>query len=118
MSKAQQIPPLAVLTMHDSGASTTESKIDPCEVEHTSLEDAGIGRCEILPKKSLGNRIRRIIWDSLDKSPEERKLITKIDCWVMTYVCIAYFCKYLDQTNVGIIIPLHLILYQHTGLNV
>lgn len=51
-------------------------------------------------KRSLKKRILGIVWDSLDKSPEERKLIAKIDAWILTYVCIAYFVKYLDQTNV------------------
>ena len=38
-------------------------------------------------------KIRGIIWDSLDKSPEERKFVFKVDCWVMSYICVAYFVK-------------------------
>jgi ACS family pantothenate transporter-like MFS transporter len=52
-------------------------------------------------KKSLGKRIQGIVWDSLDKDPAERKLIAKLDWWILSYVCIAYFVKYLDQTNVS-----------------
>ncbi|KAJ3520553.1 hypothetical protein NM208_g13660 [Fusarium decemcellulare] len=51
-------------------------------------------------RKTLPHKILRIIWDSLDKSPEERKFINKADWWIMSYVCVAYFVKYLDQTNV------------------
>ena len=52
-------------------------------------------------KNSLKHKILRIVWDSLDKSPKERKFIAKVDTWIMGYVCIAYFVKYLDQTNVS-----------------
>jgi ACS family pantothenate transporter-like MFS transporter len=48
----------------------------------------------------LSKRILGTVWDSLDKSPEERKLIAKLDWWILSYVCVAYFIKYLDQTNV------------------
>ncbi|KAI0381309.1 MFS general substrate transporter [Hypomontagnella monticulosa] len=51
-------------------------------------------------KDTATRKFLRIIWDSLDKSPEERKFINKVDCWIMTYICVAYFVKYLDQTNV------------------
>ena len=51
-------------------------------------------------KKTLIKRILRVIWDSLDKTPEERKFIRKVDAWIMSYVCVAYLVKYLDQTNV------------------
>jgi hypothetical protein len=51
--------------------------------------------------RTLKNRIKSVLWDSFDKSPEERKFIAKIDWWILTYCCIAYFVKYLDQTNVS-----------------
>ncbi|GJC79538.1 pantothenate transporter liz1 [Colletotrichum liriopes] len=53
------------------------------------------------PKRSLRKRIAAVVWDSLDKDPEERKFIAKIDWWILSYCCIAYFVKYLDQTNVS-----------------
>ena len=52
-------------------------------------------------KLTLRQRIAASIWDTFDKSPEDRKLVTKIDWFIMTYVCLAYFVKYLDQTNVS-----------------
>lgn len=48
----------------------------------------------------LKQKIKRVLWDSLDKTPEERLFVHKIDCWVMSYICLAYFVKYLDQNNV------------------
>ncbi|KAI8268890.1 hypothetical protein K4K58_003676 [Colletotrichum sp. SAR11_239] len=52
-------------------------------------------------KLSLRKRIAGIVWDSLDKTPEERRFIAKIDWWILSYCCVAYFVKYLDQTNVS-----------------
>lgn len=52
-------------------------------------------------KSSRKARILRVIWDSFDKTPEERRFISKVDAWIMTYICLAYFVKYLDQTNVS-----------------
>jgi len=51
-------------------------------------------------KIPLRKRILGVLWDSLDKTPEERRLIFKLDWYILTYVCLAYFVKYLDQTNV------------------
>lgn len=59
----------------------------------------------------LSKRILGTIWDSLDKSPEERKLIAKLDWWILSYVCIAYFIKYLDQTNVCSVLFSRLLLW-------
>ncbi|KAI1341128.1 pantothenate transporter liz1 [Xylariaceae sp. FL0016] len=53
------------------------------------------------PKRSLKQKIASVVWDSLDKTPEERKFIAKIDWWILSYCCVAYFVKYLDQTNVS-----------------
>lgn len=38
-------------------------------------------------KQTLRHRIRELVWDSWDQSPEERKLISKID----------FFILYVDQ---------------------
>lgn len=75
-------------SMQDNGSSTTELESDHPE--------AGV-------KKTLRKRIAAVLWDSLDKSPEERRLVFKLDWYILTYVCLAYFVKYLDQTNVRMI---------------
>lgn len=49
----------------------------------------------------MRKRLLSVIWDSFDKSPEERAFIAKLDWWILSYCCIAYFVKYLDQTNVS-----------------
>ncbi|KAK8065888.1 hypothetical protein PG997_012635 [Apiospora hydei] len=52
-------------------------------------------------KVPLRKRLWSVVWDSLDKTPEERKFIAKIDWWILSYCCVSYFFKYLDQTNIS-----------------
>lgn len=69
----------------------TDEKCDPSVIQ-ASLADEPL---------TLRKRILGILWDSLGKSPQERKFVAKIDWWILTYCCLAYFVKYLDQTNIS-----------------
>ena len=51
--------------------------------------------------KTLWQRIRPIIWDTLDKPPAEKKLLFKIDACILSYSCLAYFMRTLDTTNLS-----------------
>lgn len=53
---------------------------------------------ETLPK-SRRAKLKASIWDTWDKSPRERKLVQKVDWWLLSYACTAYFIKSLDQSN-------------------
>lgn len=64
-------------------------------------ESASLTTLEHSQRLSRKKRLLGIIWDSFDKPPEERKFMAKIDWWILTYCCVAYFVKYLDQTNVS-----------------
>lgn len=44
---------------------------------------------------------RSYFWDSLDKSPEERRFLLKLDAAVLTVGTLAFFLKYLDQVNIN-----------------
>ena len=44
---------------------------------------------------------RSYVWDTLDKSPEERRFLFKLDAIVLTMACLGSLIKYLDQINVG-----------------
>ncbi|CAH0057318.1 unnamed protein product [Clonostachys solani] len=52
-------------------------------------------------KKSLKRRIREIVWDSLDRSPEERRMIAKLDFFILTWASLAYFSKNLNSNNLS-----------------
>ncbi|RDW73609.1 hypothetical protein BP5796_07051 [Coleophoma crateriformis] len=86
-------------------ASLTEGKATSATI-HPGLSTAGshdsiFAEQEASPKLSLRKRALGIIWDSLDKPKEERVLLAKMDWWILSYCCVAYFVKYLDQTNVS-----------------
>lgn len=57
--------------------------------------DARDGALDVKRPKRKINKFKAVIWDTWDKPPRERKVINKIDWWIMTYVCLAYFVKYL-----------------------
>ncbi|KAF2421055.1 putative MFS transporter Liz1/Seo1 [Tothia fuscella] len=41
------------------------------------------------------------IWDTFDKSPEERRFLFKLDAAILTFASLGYFIKYLDQININ-----------------
>lgn len=86
-------------------ASTEPIQALSAEGKDTHVQETGLSDDSSLERQSesrrpLKKRILAVLWDSFDKSPEERKFVATIDWWILTYCCIAYFVKYLDQTNV------------------
>lgn len=49
------------------------------------------------PKRSW----RSYLWDTFDKSREERRFLFKLDAALLTFASLGYFIKYLDQINVN-----------------
>lgn len=45
--------------------------------------------------------VQRYIWDDPDKPAEEKKFLLKLDLFLLTYACLGYFCKGLDQQNIN-----------------
>ncbi|KAL4950731.1 major facilitator superfamily domain-containing protein [Aspergillus filifer] len=90
----------------------------------TSRRDSGIGglpelpNSKMAPKSAIDDRVdqsdttaviqetpkRRwvsYIWDTFDKSPEERRLLTKLDAAILSFASFGYFIKNLDQININ-----------------
>jgi hypothetical protein len=40
-------------------------------------------------------------WFQPDDTKEERKLISKLDLFIVPYVFLAYWVKYIDQANIS-----------------
>lgn len=40
-------------------------------------------------------------WYAKDDTPEERKLIVKLDLLIVPYAVVAYWIKYIDQSNLS-----------------
>jgi len=80
----------------DKDIATVESKTLPQpQSEERSPESS------LTEKKPLKRRIREILWDSLDRTPEERWFIHKIDFFILTWASLSYFSKNLNTNNVS-----------------
>lgn len=52
----------------------------------------------------MGARQRKVetfFWGQPPSDPAERRLLFKIDCFVLSYVCLSYFVNYLDRANLA-----------------
>ncbi|KAK9413336.1 putative Major facilitator superfamily domain-containing protein [Seiridium unicorne] len=77
--------PTTVITSPDLGDNASDSSIQSALPVSSD------------PKKTW----RSYVWDTFDKSPEERKFLFKLDAVILTFACLGYFIKYLDQVNVN-----------------
>lgn len=41
------------------------------------------------------------LWNPKELSKEEKKVYVKVDCIILTYVCLSFFVRYLDYANVS-----------------
>lgn len=66
-------------------------------VEH---KDSTVGTAKVsdLP---LPSKIKAFFWGKPPASKKERRLLLKIDCFVLTYVCLNYWVNYIDRTNLS-----------------
>jgi MFS transporter, ACS family, pantothenate transporter len=71
--------------------------VDDVEANSTDSKQDLSTPVAVVPKRSW----RSYIWDSLDKSPAERRLVFKLDCALLTIGCLGYFVKFLDQVNIN-----------------
>lgn len=74
--------------------SSSDNKVD------TEVEGHEIDQPQAPQPQTRRARLKAAIWDTWGKSPEERRLVQKVDWWLLSYACIAYFIKALDQGNV------------------
>jgi len=70
------------------------------EIAESPSSDASLHAEEVIQEKPR-RKWQSYIWDTLDKSPEERKFLFKLDSAVITFACLGYFIKYLDQANIN-----------------
>ena len=70
-----------------------ESVLSGSDLEKSGAPNQPVPEVRPEPKRGW----RNLIWDSLDKSPEERRLIQKIDLSLLTLGCLS---QYLSITTV------------------
>lgn len=52
-------------------------------------------------KTGLKYKIAKVLWDSADKSPKERKFLLKLDLFFLSSIMLGYFIKTLNQYNIN-----------------
>lgn len=57
--------------------------------------------CEFLIAKPSRPHCTAYLWDTWDKSPEERRFLFKLDAAILTIASLGYFIKNLDQININ-----------------
>ena len=80
----------------DKDAATVEAKTLPQPQSQEISPQSSLAE-----KKPLKRRIREILWDSFDRTPEERWFIHKIDFFILTWASLSYFSKNLNTNNVS-----------------
>ncbi|CAG8394380.1 unnamed protein product [Penicillium salamii] len=48
---------------------------------------------------TLLGKIREIVWGNPAPTKQERKLVVKIDCVIMPFICLMYWVNHLDRSN-------------------
>ncbi|KAL1875557.1 hypothetical protein Plec18167_005493 [Paecilomyces lecythidis] len=68
-----------------------------------SDESASIdaGTQNYIPKEPKKKRFVSYLWDTFDKPPEERRLLSKLDAAIISFASIGYFVKSIDQYNIN-----------------
>ena len=82
-----------------SDYKTTELDVKGVKIDNApdSPGDEATGPIQAKPQRTW----QSYVWDSLDKSPEERRFLFKLDAAVLTFASLGYFIKYLDQININ-----------------
>ncbi|KUL86966.1 hypothetical protein ZTR_05768 [Talaromyces verruculosus] len=50
---------------------------------------------------TFGRRLKQIVWDTLDYTPAERRFVSKIDFFILTWAGFSYFSKNLNSNNLS-----------------
>ncbi|KAI1871597.1 uncharacterized protein JN550_004591 [Neoarthrinium moseri] len=80
---------------------TDEKRAEEIRSSLENASDSASGR-DALPVAETPKRTwRSYLWDTFDKSPEERRFLFKLDAVILTFASLGYLIKYLDQVNVN-----------------
>jgi hypothetical protein len=76
----------------------------PSKSSGSAVDDQAYDRAQEVIAVKPKRKWQSYIWDTFDKSPEERKFLFKIDTALLTLALThkkGYFIKYLDQSNIN-----------------
>ncbi|KAH8659772.1 major facilitator superfamily transporter [Xylariales sp. PMI_506] len=79
----------------------TSGSISSNQKEGVDQSSSQGGNASTRSKESFWRTVQRFVWDDPDKSAEEKKFLLKLDFFLLSYTCLGYFCKNLDQANIS-----------------
>lgn len=89
------------MAFHDYKSTEVDLKGAGADLHTNTIDDSASSNPEDLIQAKPTRKWQSYIWDSLDKSPEERRFLFKLDAAVLTFASLGYFIKYLDQININ-----------------
>lgn len=90
-----------VVREHDDRPEYSVTPSDEKKLPDASESDDTRSSASISVQSTPKRTWRSLLWDTFDKSPEERKFLFKLDAVILTFASLGYFIKYLDQVNVS-----------------
>lgn len=82
--------------MADPLPAVDPTKTNPVHVQpasdHASTEEHA--------PRTRWQKVQEVIWDGGDRTPEERKLVQRLDIYVMSWATYGYFIRLLDSGNI------------------
>ncbi|KAK7408489.1 hypothetical protein QQX98_009356 [Neonectria punicea] len=76
--------------VRDNASSVSEGVIASDHETYSSYD-------EVVPQKTW----RSYVWDTLDKPKKERRFLFKLDSVILTFACLGYLIKNLNQININ-----------------
>ncbi len=70
-------------------------------IDHLDTESEALSEGEVLRRQKVTYKIQKFLWDSVDKSPEERRFLFKLDFFLLSSAMLGYFIKNLNQSNIN-----------------
>ncbi|KAI1068225.1 hypothetical protein LB507_004210 [Fusarium sp. FIESC RH6] len=89
--------PDSKLKMADDSKDIQPKIVQGTYGQASDSDEPAVAVLQETPKRSW----KSYIWDTFDKSPEERRFLFKLDAALMTLASLGYFIKYLDQVNIN-----------------
>lgn len=89
----------AAVTDEDAEKSWTVRADDPGGI--SNIDSAPNDQDDTKRREPTWRTIQRYVWDDPDKPAAEKKFLLKLDFFLLTYTCLGYFCKNLDQANIS-----------------
>lgn len=86
---------------YDVQSTFHRSESDPSQVEDKGPSNATTSEPLVEKGEGFWRTLQRYIWHNPDKPEYEKKFLLKLDFFLLTYACLGYFCKNLDQANIN-----------------